>query len=128
MVRAMNSFLINPFILIAGAMQAMGNAMNAQLKNSVSNPWLASVISFALVLVFFIGALFVSQNLFQRWTPCSMPRWAPLGGLVGAVAVFAGLTLTSTVGSGPFIGLTVRQSDARHSGCCRADQSRSRGA
>lgn len=36
-----------------------------------------------------------------------MPWWAPLGGLVGAVQVYAGLTLVNKVGAGPFVGLTV---------------------
>jgi bacterial/archaeal transporter family-2 protein len=36
-----------------------------------------------------------------------MPWWAVLGGLVGAVQVFAGLTLVNKVGSGPFVGLSV---------------------
>jgi transporter family-2 protein len=36
-----------------------------------------------------------------------MPWWAPLGGLVGAVQVYAGLTLVQKVGAGPFVGLTV---------------------
>ena len=103
--------LIYPFILLAGSMQAMGNAMNAQLKNSMTNPWLASVVSFALVLAFFVGAVCVAPTPFPTKTGLSsMPWWAPLGGLVGAVAVFAGLTLTPTVGSGAFIGLTVTAS------------------
>ena len=36
-----------------------------------------------------------------------MPWWAPLGGLVGAVQVYAGLTLVNKVGAGPFVGITV---------------------
>lgn len=36
-----------------------------------------------------------------------MPWWAALGGLVGAVQVYAGLTLVQKVGAGPFVGLTV---------------------
>jgi transporter family-2 protein len=36
-----------------------------------------------------------------------MPWWALLGGLVGAVQVYAGLTLVQKVGAGPFVGLTV---------------------
>lgn len=37
----------------------------------------------------------------------TMPWWAPVGGLVGAVQVYAGLTLVTKVGAGPFMGLTV---------------------
>jgi transporter family-2 protein len=36
-----------------------------------------------------------------------MPWWAVIGGLVGAVQVYAGLTLVTKVGAGPFVGLTV---------------------
>ena len=36
-----------------------------------------------------------------------MPWWAPLGGLVGAVQVYAGLTLVNKVGAGPFVGINV---------------------
>ena len=37
----------------------------------------------------------------------SMPWWAPLGGLAGAVQVYAGLTQVNKVGTGIFMGVTV---------------------
>ena len=36
-----------------------------------------------------------------------MPWWAPLGGLTGAVAVFAGLLFVKEIGAGPFAGLLI---------------------
>jgi transporter family-2 protein len=36
-----------------------------------------------------------------------MPWWAPLGGLVGAFAVAAGLVFVGKVGAGAFAGLTI---------------------
>jgi transporter family-2 protein len=36
-----------------------------------------------------------------------MPWWAPLGGLIGAFAVVAGLMFVSQVGAGAFAGLTI---------------------
>jgi transporter family-2 protein len=36
-----------------------------------------------------------------------MPWWAPLGGLVGAFAVVAGLLFVGKVGAGTFAGLTI---------------------
>jgi transporter family-2 protein len=36
-----------------------------------------------------------------------MPWWAPLAGLVGAVAVYAGLKLVGTVGAGTYTALNV---------------------
>ncbi len=37
----------------------------------------------------------------------TMPWWAPIGGLVGAVQVYAGLVFVNRVGAGPFMGFTV---------------------
>ncbi len=36
-----------------------------------------------------------------------MPWWAPLGGLIGSVAVIAGLMFVDKVGAGAFAGLTI---------------------
>ncbi len=36
-----------------------------------------------------------------------MPWWAPLGGVVGAFAVVAGLMFVDRVGAGAFAGLTI---------------------
>jgi transporter family-2 protein len=104
----MNAFLLYPLVIVAGALQAMGNCMNAQLRNSVVNPWLASIISFGLILAFFIVAFAVNpkplpsiESIYQ------MPWWAPVGGLAGAVAVFVGLTMIDKIGAGPLNGLII---------------------
>ena len=44
----MTAALLYPFILVAGALQAIGNAMNAQLRGRMVNPWLAATAGFAL--------------------------------------------------------------------------------
>ena len=36
-----------------------------------------------------------------------MPWWAVVGGLVGAVQVYAGLRFVNKTGAGPFVGITV---------------------
>jgi transporter family-2 protein len=104
----MSSAWIYPFIIIGGILQAAGAPINGQLKGSLLNPWLASSVSFLLV-TFLAIALFCIQP-----TPLptlddlrSMKWWAPLGGIVGAVAVFAGLTLVQKVGVGTLNGLTI---------------------
>jgi transporter family-2 protein len=104
----MASILLYPFIIVAGLMQALGNSMNAQLRISVGNPWLASLISFALI----VAVLVCAYAIMPRPLPTAagiqqMPWWAPLGGLVGAVAVFAGLTMVDKIGAGPFNGLVI---------------------
>jgi bacterial/archaeal transporter family-2 protein len=99
------SYLI---IVLGGALQSCGAAMNAQLFASLENRWLANIVSFALILVFFVGvfAMFPTP-LPNPESLTRMPWWAPLGGLVGALQVYAGLTLVHKVGTGTFVGLTV---------------------
>ncbi len=92
-------------------MQACGAPMNGQLFKSLQNPWLASVGSFGLI----VALLVCMFAVFPRPLPTleginTMPWWAPLGGLIGAVAVYAGLVLVEKVGAGPYTGLTVTAS------------------
>jgi len=54
----MNATWIYPFIILGGALQTCGAAMNAQLLQSLENKWLANAVSFALILSFFV-AVFV---------------------------------------------------------------------
>ncbi len=104
----MNSTWFYPLIIFAGALQAMGNSMNAQLRVSLLNPWLASSVSFGLILAFFLCAFAVSPSPLPTAAGItSMPWWAPLGGLAGAVAVFCGLTMVDKVGAGPLNGLII---------------------
>jgi transporter family-2 protein len=99
---------IIPFILLGGALQTCGAAMNGQLNKSLVNPWLASTVSFALITFFFVGAFLIMPHPLPATKDLStMPWWAPIGGLVGAVQVYAGLTLVNKVGSGAFMGFTV---------------------
>jgi len=97
-----------PLILIAGALQAWGPPMNGALRNALANPWLASLVSF-LPIVAFLAVLFfcVPRPLPTAEGIAHMPWWAPLGGLVGAFAVVAGLLFVNKVGAGTFAGLTI---------------------
>jgi bacterial/archaeal transporter family-2 protein len=97
-----------PIILICGALQAWGPPMNGALRQALDNPWLASVVSF-LPIIAFLGVLFLCQ---PRPLPsvdgiAGMPWWAPLGGIIGAFAVVAGLLFVDRVGAGVFGGLTI---------------------
>jgi bacterial/archaeal transporter family-2 protein len=97
-----------PIILIAGALQAWGPPMNGALRNSLTNPWLASLVSF-LPVVALLGCLFLClpRPLPTMQGVSTMPWWAPLGGLIGAFAVVAGLLFVGKVGAGTFAGLTI---------------------
>jgi transporter family-2 protein len=103
-----NAGWIIPFIILGGALQSRGAAMNGQLHKYVVNPWLASTISFALITFFFAGASLIHPHpLPTQKDLAELPWWAVVGGLVGAVQVYAGLTLVNKVGAGPFVGFTV---------------------
>jgi transporter family-2 protein len=102
----MNAALLYPFILIAGALQAAGNSMNARLRVAFVNPWLAASVSFSLIV--FVSLFVVMPTPLPSLEQLGgMPWWAPLGGLAGAVAVFGGLAFVDKVGAGPFNGLLI---------------------
>lgn len=97
-----------PFIILGGVLQSAGAAMNGQLHKSLVNPWLASAVSFVVVTFFFIGAFLVIPHPLPTARDLKdMPWWAPIGGLVGAVQVYAGLTMVTKVGAGLFVAVTV---------------------
>ncbi len=82
--------------------------MNGQLGHSLTNKWMANAVSFAIITAFFICmSLILPKPLPTIEGIQSMPWWAPIGGLVGAVQVYAGLAFVNKVGAGPFMGLTV---------------------
>jgi bacterial/archaeal transporter family-2 protein len=104
----MNAGWIFPFIILGGALQTCGAAMNGQLNKSLVNPFLASTVSFLIITFFFMALFFaVPHPLPTTQDIRVMPWWAVFGGLVGAVQVFAGLTLVNKVGAGNFMALTV---------------------
>jgi transporter family-2 protein len=104
----MNGKLLYPFILVAGALQAIGVTMNAALNQDLVNPWLAALVSFLPIVFVFIAMLAMRPlPLPTRGDVATTPWWAPLGGLAGAVAVFGGLLFVAKVGAGPFNGLLI---------------------
>ena len=104
----MNPALLYPLILFAGVLQSAGNSMNARLRTTLVNPWLAASVSFApIVFVFAILFLMMPTPLPSLDQLGHMPWWAPLGGIAGAIAVFGGLAFVDKVGAGPFNGLLI---------------------
>ncbi|BAN27581.1 DMT family transporter [Caballeronia insecticola] len=104
----MSQVWIFPFIIAGGILQAAGAPINGALKASLVNPWLASGVSFLLVTFLAIALFFMQPTPLPTLDDLrSMKWWAPLGGIVGAVAVFAGLTLVQKVGVGTLNGLTI---------------------
>ena len=104
----MNAAWAFPFIFAAGMLQAVGAAMGGELNKSLHNPWLATSISFMLVLFLTVGLFAcMPRPLPSVGDFAAMPWWAPLGGIVGAVAVFAGFILIQKLGAGPVNGVTI---------------------
>ena len=100
--------LLYPFILVAGALQALGVVMNGELNKDLVNPWLAATVSFLPVLFVSLTVLALRPlPLPTREDVAHMPWWGPLGGITGAVAVFCGLLFVGKVGAGPFNGLLI---------------------
>jgi transporter family-2 protein len=72
------------------------------------NPWLGSLVSFLPSVAFLGVVLTCLPRLFPNTDSLAqMPWWAPLGGLLGAFAVVAGLLFVGKVGAGAFAGLTI---------------------
>jgi transporter family-2 protein len=107
-MQEMSAVWLYLIIAMAGALQAWGPPMNSALRNSLTNPWLASVVSFLPAVAFF-GCLWLCQPRPLTTTDglAAMPWWAPLGGLIGAFAVVAGLLFVDRVGAGVYAGLTI---------------------
>lgn len=107
-MQILSSAWLYPIILVAGALQAWGPPMNGALRVAFVNPWLASVVSF-LPIVALLGCLVLClpQPLPTAEGVAKMPWWAPLGGVIGAFAVVAGLMFVDKVGAGAFAGLTI---------------------
>lgn len=97
-----------PLIAAGGALQAIGGPMNNTLRVSLVNPWLATLVSFGLIVPVFL----VVAAVFVRPLPtvagiAGMPWWAPLGGIVGSLAVVCGLLFIGAIGAGAYAALTV---------------------
>ena len=103
-----NAAYLYPIIIAAGLLQAWGPPMNGALQKSLVNPWLASLLSF-LPIIALLFCLFICspKPLPTVEGIATMPWWAPLGGLMGAGAVVAGLMFVNKVGTGAFAGLTI---------------------
>lgn len=107
-MQSINAIWLYPAIVVAGALQAWGPPMNSALRQALVNPWLASLVSFLPIIALLLCLLLCLPTPLPSIRGLQeMPWWAPLGGVVGAFAVIAGLMFVGTVGAGAFAGLTI---------------------
>jgi transporter family-2 protein len=100
--------LILPLIMLAGAMQAFAAVMGAQLRVALVNPWLATVVVFAINAAFFAVIYAVRPLPVPTLeSVAAMPWWAPLSGLIGAAAGVLGIFFIDKVGAAPFNGVLI---------------------
>jgi len=100
--------LILPLIMLAGAMQAFAAVMGAQLRVALVNPWLATLVVFA-INAFFFAAVYAVRPLPVPTleSVAAMPWWAPFSGLIGALAGVVGIFFIDKVGAAPFNGVLI---------------------
>jgi bacterial/archaeal transporter family-2 protein len=107
-MKSIGIFWIYMMVLGSGALQAWGPPMNGALKTAFINPWLASLISFIPIVAFLLILFFCQpMPLPSTGSLSQMPWWAPMGGLIGAFAVVAGLLFVQQLGAGTLSGLTI---------------------
>lgn len=107
-MRDADLFWIYALIIVSGVLQAWGPPMNGALRVALVNPWLASLVSFLpIVALLACVVICLPHPLPGADNIANMPWWAPLGGVIGAFAVVAGLMFVDRVGAGAFAGLLI---------------------
>ncbi len=95
-------------ILIAGILNGLQTGMNAQLNKSLGQTILAApIVYLAGLAAMLVAAPFFGIKLGNYARLAETPWWAFLGGICGAVFIYAMLSTTQKVGAGVFMGVTV---------------------
>ncbi|WP_067678288.1 DMT family transporter [Nocardia miyunensis] len=102
--------LVFVFMLIGGALRSVEAGCQNSMKLALKNVWLCGVISYAVALtgvgLILVVSLLFSSRASRRWPTradlAAMPKWAPFGGLTGGAAIFAMITVASSVGVSTF--------------------------
>jgi bacterial/archaeal transporter family-2 protein len=93
--------------LIAGVAMAVQSATNGFLGRTAGSGLLASLISFGVGLLALVAATLILRPRAHPGWIAAAPWWAWLGGLYGAVIVFAAAWATPRLGAGTALVLTV---------------------
>ncbi|MBF6172506.1 DMT family transporter [Nocardia blacklockiae] len=105
--------LVFVFMLVGGALRSVEAGCQNSLKLSLHNVFLCGVISYAVALagVGLVFAVTSARSTRRHWPSRAdlraMPPWAPFGGLTGGAAIFAMITVASSVGVSTFNALII---------------------
>lgn len=94
-------------VLIAGVAIAVQSATNGFLGRAMGSGLLASLVSFGVGVLALVAAVVILRPRAPAGWVQAEPWWAWLGGIYGAVIVFAGAWATPRLGAGTALVFTV---------------------
>ena len=101
-------WLLIPFVLVAGVLNALQTGTNPQLGKSLGSPIAGAFIVYLVGLATLaVSAPFLGFSFSAYSKVGQAPWWAWLGGVFGIVYVLAMFYVTKKVGAGVFTSLTV---------------------
>lgn len=97
----MNPTFLLLTVLIGGALAAQP-AINQAAIRVLGSPASAAVVSVSITLVMMIGLMFATGGRIEPGALVRLPWWILLGGFVGFLFVFGGVTLAPALGAAAF--------------------------
>lgn len=95
-------------IVVAGVFNGLQTGMNSQLTKTLGNPLLAAPVVYVVGLVALLAAASWSGVKLGDYSKLgAAPWWSYLGGLGGALFIYAMLSTTQKIGAGVFTATTV---------------------
>jgi bacterial/archaeal transporter family-2 protein len=101
-------WLLIPFVIVAGVLNALQTGTNPQLGKSLGSPVAAAFLVYLVgMATLAVSAPFLGFSFSAFSRVGQAPWWAWLGGVFGIVYVLAMFYVTQKVGAGVFTALTV---------------------
>jgi transporter family-2 protein len=102
------SFLLYPFAILAGALNAVQAGSNATLAKTLGQPVAAALVIAAVATTTYLATIpFLGLSWPGQERIAQVPWWAWSGGVLGAFYILSTLFVAEKVGSATYIGLTV---------------------
>ena len=103
------SYLLYLLVLLAGIGNAVEPGQNAVLSKSLSQPWLAAIITLMMnALIFLAIGLYRHEiGVPSLDKMSSVPWWAWFGGATSSFIIASQLFVSEKIGAGRYVGLVV---------------------